>query len=77
MDNKNLIGFNVKQIRKAKNLSQKEVIARLHLQKVKIDEPMLSRIENCKRPVSDFEVFAISQALETDINNLFKKRKNW
>lgn len=73
MDNKNLIGFNVKRIRKEKKLSQKEVIARLHLQKVKIDEPMLSRIEHCKRPVSDFEVYALALALDTNINNLFSK----
>lgn len=72
MNNKNLIGFNVKQIRKEKKLSQKEVIAKLHLQKVNIDEPMLSRIEHCKRPVSDFEVFALAKALDTDVNSLFK-----
>lgn len=73
MEIRNLIGFNVKRIRRANKISQKELIAKLHLQNIKIDEPMLSRIENCKRPVSDFEVFAISKALNTDINSLFKK----
>lgn len=72
MKDKNLIGHNIKIIRKSKKISQKELVARLNLQNINIDEPMLSRIENKQRPLYDFEIIAISKALNIPIEVLFK-----
>lgn len=72
MENKNIIGLNIKLLRKSLNISQKELVAKLNLQEIHLDEPMLSRIENCKRPLFDYEILAIAKALNTPIDTLFK-----
>ena len=72
MVDKNIVGYNIKKLRCSNNLSQKEVIARLHLLGVKLDEIKLSRIEHLKRPVLDYELLAFSKALNVDINSFFK-----
>ncbi|WP_297637765.1 helix-turn-helix transcriptional regulator [uncultured Clostridium sp.] len=76
MENKNIIGLNIKLVRKSLNISQKELVAKLNLQGIHLDEPMLSRIENCKRPLLDYEILAISKALNINIDTLFKLQKN-
>ncbi|WP_026881455.1 helix-turn-helix domain-containing protein [Clostridium akagii] len=75
MERKNIIGINVKSIRKNKNCTQKDLVAKINLQGIQIDEPMLSRIESEKRPVLDYEASAIANALKVPIENLFKKNK--
>ncbi|EHK2427155.1 helix-turn-helix transcriptional regulator [Clostridium perfringens] len=75
MENKNIIGYNIKLIRKSKNISQKQLVAKLNLLGLAIDEPKLSRIEHLKRPVLDYEVLAIAKALDTSISSLFKTYK--
>ncbi|GKU27551.1 hypothetical protein CFOLD11_43780 [Clostridium folliculivorans] len=72
MERKNIIGSNVKLFRKRKNCTQKDLVAKINLQGIKIDEPMLSRIESETRPVFDYEVFAIANALSISIDDLFK-----
>ncbi len=71
MENKNLIGNNIKLLRKSMGLSQKDLVAKLNLLNIPLDEPMLSRIENQRRPLSDFEILAFSIALNSTIDNLF------
>ncbi|WP_286910873.1 helix-turn-helix domain-containing protein [Clostridium sp. UBA1652] len=74
MERKNIIGKRVRLIRKNKNLTQKDLVAKINLHGVKIDEPMLSRIESQTRPVLDYEVSAIADSLEVSTDNLFKKK---
>ncbi|NFG24621.1 helix-turn-helix transcriptional regulator [Clostridium botulinum] len=69
--NRNIIGKKVKIIRKAKNLTQEELIARIQLKGLNIDRPMLSRIETDSREVYDFEVKAIAEALDISVDELF------
>ncbi|MGN2338279.1 helix-turn-helix domain-containing protein [Clostridium cagae] len=68
--NRNIIGKKVRIIRKAKNLTQEELIARIQLKVLNINRPMLSRIETDSREIYDFEVKAIAEAL-VSVDELF------
>lgn len=73
MNPRNLIGTNIKALRKSKNITQEELAAKLNLIGVSIDRPMISKIENRLREINDFEIEAIANVLETNIENLFKR----
>ncbi|TCO79422.1 helix-turn-helix domain-containing protein [Marinisporobacter balticus] len=72
MYGKNVIGHNVKYFRELKKISQEQLTARLNIQGIEIDQPMLSRIENCTRQLLDFEIIGIAKALKIGIEDLFK-----
>jgi hypothetical protein len=63
---KNIVGSRVRQARKAARppISQLDLVARLQLQNMNIDQSGLSKIENGQRPVSDIEVLALARALK-------------
>jgi len=63
---KNVVGVRVKQARKAAKppITQADLIARLQLLDMNIDQPGLSKIENGQRPVSDIEVLALAKSFE-------------
>jgi transcriptional regulator with XRE-family HTH domain len=67
----NLIGPNIRTIRKGINLSQKELVARCNLLGWDISRGTLAKIESKTRRISDKEVLYLSQALKVDINELF------
>lgn len=69
---KNVLGHRIRYYRKKKGLTQESLLARLQLQGLNIDRPMISRIENQTRDLCDFEIIAIVKALEIDYNQLFK-----
>ncbi len=48
-------------------MQQSDLLARLHLNGLEITQSTLSKIENAERIVSDFELLAISKALNVDI----------
>ena len=64
------IGNNIKTNRKKQNLTQIELAVA-----VGIDRAYLSEIENGKTNISINILFAISDALEIDINELFTTNK--
>lgn len=67
----NLIGENVKRIRKTKKMSQQTLSTKLELMGVYVCRGSISRIEDHSRTVTDIELYAIAQALDVDINELF------
>lgn len=71
MDNRNIIGNKIGLIRKLKGITQEQLVARLNVQGIHIDRPMISRIENKTREILDFEIKAIANALEVPIEELF------
>ena len=71
-DQKNLIGYNLKRIRKKLKISQQLLSNRLELQGVYICRGSISRIEDCSRTVTDIELFAIATALGVDPSELYK-----
>lgn len=66
MGQKNIVGARITQARKAAKppLTQGELVARLQVLGVMIDQPTLSKIENGQRPVTDIEVVALAKALK-------------
>jgi len=75
MERKNLVGARVRQARKAAKppVTQLELVARLQVQGMKIDQSIVSKIENGQRPVLDVEVAALAEALKVSVEWLFDK----
>ena len=67
---RNTSGDTIKKLRKAQKLSQQDLAARLQVAGISIERDSISRIENGSRFISDFELKAIAQILETTVNYL-------
>lgn len=72
MSNRNIIGSNVRLLRKKLGITQEDLAARLNVLEIDIDRPMISKIENNSREVLDYEVKALAKALKVSINDLFE-----
>lgn len=61
---KNIIGTRVRQARRNAKppITQLDLVARLGLQKMKVDQSIVSKIENGTRPVYDYEILKIAKA---------------
>jgi len=68
------VGVHVRQARKAAKppITQSDLIARLQLLDMNIDQSGLSKIENGQRPVSDMEVVALAKALKVSASWLLE-----
>ncbi|MDU5111299.1 MAG: helix-turn-helix transcriptional regulator [Clostridium sp.] len=75
MEKRNIIGDNVRRLRKEQKLTQEQLTAKLQTIGLDIDRPMLTRIELKQREVYDYEAMGISTALNIPIEDLFKKNK--
>ncbi len=69
---KNVIGENVRRLRNKMKLTQKELTTRVQLKGVDMERLTIGRIENGERFVTDYEVRAIKEALETTFEELYK-----
>lgn len=70
---RNIIGPNIKSVRNKKNITQEDLTARLNVQGIDIDRPMVTKIENQTREVYDYEIKGIAKALGVSIDELFKE----
>lgn len=70
-ETQNIVGNNIRKFRIEKHLSQQELSARLETYAVYICRGSISRIEQRGRIVTDFELQAISKALDVQISDLF------
>lgn len=72
------MGIRVRQARKATKplITQTDLIARLQVLDMVIDQPGLSKIENGQRPVTDIEVVALAKALKVTEEWLLKGTGN-
>ena len=69
VEKRNIVGARVRQARKIAKppITQVDLVARLQLLGVVIDQSGLSKIENGQRPVSDIEVVALAKALKVSV----------
>lgn len=69
MGKRNIVGDRVRHARKIAKppITQIDLVARLQLLGVIIDQSGLSKIENGQRPVSDIEVLALAKALKVSV----------
>lgn len=70
-DNKNLIGGNLKKLRRKLKISQQHLSNKLELLGVYICRGSISRIEDYSRTVTDIELFAIAEVLGVDPKELY------
>lgn len=73
-----MVGARVRQARKVAkpSITQSDLVARLQLVGIVIDQSTLSKIENGQRPVTDIEVAALAKALKVSVSWLFEETEN-
>ena len=71
--NKNIIGNKVVTLRKARNIKQKDFLAKLQTLGLDISATSLSRLEGQYRLVQDYEVVILAEALDVSVDDLLKK----
>ena len=71
-EKKNLIGSNLKRIRRKMKMSQQLLSNRLELEGVYVCRGSVSRIEDFSRTVTDIELYAIAKVLGVDVSELLK-----
>lgn len=66
---RNIVGPCVSQSRKTASppITQADLVARLQVLGIMIDQSALSKIENQQRPVTDVEVVALAKALKVSV----------
>ena len=72
-EKKNLIGKNLKKLRRKLKISQQLLSNKLELLGVYICRGSISRIEDFSRTVTDIELFAIAEALGVDPKELYNE----
>lgn len=70
-ERKNIIGENLREIRKQRHLTQNDVAVKLQLMGFEFDRITVSRIENGLRFVPDYEAKLLCRALEIPLDELF------
>lgn len=70
-NNLNIIGGNIKMLRKSQKLSQEYLCARMQTMGYKISRSDISKIENNKKFISDFEVLGFAKALKVSVISLY------
>ncbi|MPM54812.1 hypothetical protein SDC9_101594 [bioreactor metagenome] len=71
MKSRNVLGPRICLIRKEKGITQDQLAARLNIQGINIDRPMVSKIETQNRELLDYEIVRIATALDISIDELF------
>lgn len=64
LGSKNIIGKNLKLIRKKNRLTQEQLAAKLELNNIPLDRIAISRIESGNRFVADYEVVELARVLK-------------
>lgn len=72
---KNLVGPQVKELRKAKKITQKELAIQLQLLGYDFNDLTILRIEQQSRFVSDIELLALATFFGVDICKLYPSEK--
>jgi len=72
---RNVVGDRVRQARKAARtpITQIDLVARLQILGMQIDQSGLSKIESGRRPVTDVEVIALAKELKVSVAWLLKE----
>ncbi len=72
-EHKNILGKNIRKIRKERKLTQKDLAAKVQTIGLDMDRLAIVRIEAGTRVIADYEVLYLKEALELkSIDELFK-----
>lgn len=69
---RNVIGHNITRLRQEKNIRQGDLVRRIQLLGVEMNQAKLSRIEGKKVSVVDRDMIAIAEALGVTVDELCK-----
>lgn len=69
-ENKNVIHARLRYYRKLRGLTQGQLVAKLQVLNVNMDQQMLSRIENNRRIVTDYELACLCKVLNVTERDL-------
>lgn len=75
LGNRNLVGARVTEQRLRLNMRQNELLAKLQTAGIEISIPALSLLEGQKRPVTDFELCALADALRVSVDWLLGREE--
>ena len=75
LGDRNLVGARVTQARTRLGMKQVELLAKLQTSGIDISIPALSLLEGQKRPVSDFELCALADALHVSVDWLLGREE--
>ncbi len=70
-DSYNITGNNILRIRKEKKVTQEDLCARMQVMGYQISRSDISKLENGKKFIADFEVYRFAKALKVSISDLF------
>ena len=70
LGNRNIVGAKVEARRKSMNMKQKDLLLLLQIKGLDINASGLSKLEGQLRYVTDFELKALSEALDMSVNEL-------
>ncbi len=76
-ENTNIVGKNIRVIRRKRKMTQQALSNRLELLGVYVCRGSVSRIEYGVRTVTDIEMLAIAHVLEVSVNELFAGNENY
>lgn len=76
LGNRNMVGAQVTKARQLLGMKQVELLAQLQIHGVDISIPALSLLEGQKRPVSDYELCALSDVLGVSVDWLLGREEN-
>ena len=68
LGNRNMVGARVTEARMRIGMKQVDLLAKLQTAGIEISIPALSLLEGQKRPVSDFELCALADALHVSVH---------
>lgn len=75
LGDRNMVGGRVTQARLNAGMKQVDLLAKLQTAGIEISVPALSLLEGQKRPVSDFELCALADALHVSVDWLLGREK--
>lgn len=68
LGDRNMVGARVTEARLRAEMKQSELLAKLQVAGINISVPALSLLEGQKRPVTDYELCALADALHVSVN---------
>ena len=74
-ENKNVISRRVRYFRNLRKISQEQLVARLQVMNINIDQQGISRIENNTRIVTDYELACLCRALGVTVEETGRSRE--
>ena len=71
---RNMVGARVAEARQRMGMKQSELLAKLQVAGINISVPALSLLEGQERPVTDYELCALSDALHVSVDWLLGRQ---